>query len=69
VRAGEADHQDQRRPHQQVAVPLRGETADRDAEDRREQHRVGEERQEQDVRWEPANAGKLEKKREQANQE
>ena len=29
----------------------------------------GEKSQEQDVRWEPANAGKLEKEREQANQE
>src|SRR4029450_1373890 len=69
VSAAERDDQDERRPQQQVALTVRGEAADRDAEDRREQDRVGEKRQEQDVRWEPANTGKLEKKREQANQE
>ncbi len=69
VRAGERDDQDERRPQQQVALAVRGEAADGDPENRCEQDGVGEKSQEQDVRWEPANAGKLEKEREQANQE
>jgi hypothetical protein len=68
VGGAEPEHEQERRPRQEVALARCRQTTDRHAQDGREQHRVGEERQEQDVRRKPADGGQFEEQHENADE-
>jgi hypothetical protein len=66
---GHAGEQDRDDGIDQIPPARRRQAADRDAEKRREQHDVGEEREEHHRAAEPANAGQFQEQDEEADQE